>query len=424
MVKADARNNENADAASKAYEVIIPRPSLVRARTGSRGKNDVIKKSNSVEHLESENDPGFRGDKEEREVGSRSATSSPVLQRRRPADDANGDSPEHGPSERLPAAPPPAMRHVYAIVSKEQDSADGSPSRGAPPSPLPKPRRGGASVKNRSKETVSSNSECSAAVVEIPRLEVFEPLESTPSSAPPLALDDTSHSLEPTGDKRRDEDTVSLQGIPSSEITHEQTESGQIYAVVHKKSKKKKKKVDPVGTPEGAQESGSALDGGTVPISSADQENGAGIRVPKQKPPVKPPRMKPPKPAPYFARPGSPIPALLAAERSSPVPPPSPSTPSPPIPEYILAANQQSAEEATGTGSAGRVMTAGLPPPPDVPPLPLPPSKHTASTTGNIHTCVYKHLYDYILCTYNYYTVSTCTCTYIHVHSIYIVCVV
>ena len=323
---------------------------MIRARTGSRGKNDVMRRSNSVEHLE-QNFPDINEavEEEERvvELGSHSATSSPVLPRRRPQrGGAEGDLPvlDHRGfhlgtlprTRKLPVAPPPKTRHVYATVSKNEEAA----AKGAPPTTLPKPKKGGgrsiASESNLIRDT-KSRPEAASANFDIPMLEVVEPLEmavSLPNTVDSGSPDDVVMTDANATDKPRDEDTISLQGLPSSEIPHQRAEDGHIYAVVDKKSKKKKKKkTEPTEeSQDGACE--------TAPIA-LDLSTGDGLppKSPTKKPPAKPPRMRPPKPAPYVPRVGSPIPAILAAaaaECSSPLPPLSPRNCSPPtIPDRL-----------------------------------------------------------------------------------------
>ena len=335
------RQGDQPNGASKAYEVIPS--SMFRARTGSRGKNDTVRRSNSVEHLAEELAPDFNIAEEEEEeeergrvveLGSHSATSSPVLPRRRPQQAAghNGAEVDHRgfhlgtlPRKKPIVAPPPKTRHVYATVSKSEEAAA---SKGTPPTTLPKPKRGTA-VEG---ETRESKLRCERQKnFDIPTLEVVEPLEAPPPLPHMTEGATTAGELAPekdTVDKANEDDTKSLQGLPSSEIPHERAEDGQIYAVINKKSKKKKKK-DVV-------EQGESADVGAVEaaLSTLDvsEKNEACPEPPARKPPAKP-RAKPPKPAPYVPRVGSPIPAILAAaanELSSSVPPLSPVNPLPP----------------------------------------------------------------------------------------------
>ena len=314
---------------------MIP-PSVFRARTGSRGKNDVVRRSNSVEHLAEEAAPNLNEVEEgERvvELGSHSATSSPLLPRRRvlPAPlDHRGFHLGTLPRKKPAVAPPPKSRHVYATVIKGEEAAT---AKGAPPTTLPKPRRGGG-VNGSESETRDKVLRVKGATnFDIPTLEVVEPLEVAPPSAH-LIEGANSEVIAPemdatTTDKPRDEDTISLQGLPSSEIQHQRADDGQIYAVINKKSKKKKKKKVVEGhverTEVAALEVAPTLDGDGTP--------------PARKPPTKPPRVRPPKPAPYVPRVGSPIPAILAAvaaECSAPLPLLSPMNCSPPtIPDRL-----------------------------------------------------------------------------------------
>ena len=342
-IKAEATGREGIDDASKAYEVVIP-PSLVRARTGSRGKNDVMRKSSSVEHLEQEDAPNLDEAVEQGErvveLGSHSATCSPILPRRRPRQDGAGgglSDPERRGfhlgtlprSRKPPVAPPPKTRHVYATVSKS-DEAAAAAAKGSPPSTLPKPKRGGEGGVVSTTQEKNPRPEGSSANFDIPMLEVLAPLDaavSLPYMMDSRSVDDVLMPDASANDKQYDEDAVSLQGLPSSEIHHERAEDGHIYAVVDKKSKKKKKK-----KPETVEKENFAQ--GTAPFAlSIGGGDEAHPKSPTKKPPVKPPRMKPPKPAPYMPRVGSPIPAILAAaaaECSSPVPPLSPRNCSPP----------------------------------------------------------------------------------------------
>ena len=437
MIKAEVsagRDNEKEEEdrrrdAAKGYEVVTL--AYRRARTGSRGKNDVIKKSNSLEHLlqpdedrdgEEDGGGGGGGGGGGAVMGCQSATSSPVLPRHsrpRNGDDDGGGLPDDfdrrefhfatlprrrnnkRPVAAPPPPPPPAPkpRHVYAMVSKNQGSTD----KGSPPSPLPKPKRGGggggggdssgkgnnvSSLKNEVEEGASSST-----AFNIPRLEVAE--EQTEAviyiSSSQLASDGSSDRLSVGDEKKKpkeEDDSVSLQGIPSSEISHEAAESGQIYAVINKKTKKKKeekKEETEAESPPVAKVADSTIE---VKRSGVDAAN-----FPVQKPPVKPPRMKPAKPAPYFARPGSPIPAILAGERSSsPVPPPPPSpdahNPSPPpaIPDRVPSRRLPSPEEQLRPPLDSVVATAAASvsskPPPPLPPSPL--TDTPTITTGTL----------------------------------------
>ena len=346
-IKAEATGGEGNDDASKAYEVVIP-PSLVRARTGSRGKNDAMRKSSSVEHLEQEDAPNLDEAVEQGErvviLGSHSATSSPILPRRRPrqggAEEDLPDPVHRGfhlgtlpRSRKPPVAPPPKTRHVYATVSKsEEAAAAAAAAKGSPPSTLPKPKRGvEGGVVNTTQET-NPRPEGASANFDIPMLEVLAPLDaavSLPYMMDCGRVDDVLMPDASASDKQYDEDAVSLQGLPSSEIRHERAEDGHIYAVVDKKSKKKKKK-----KPEPVEKENVDCAQGTAPFAlSIGGGDEAHPKSPTRKPPVKPPRVKPLKPAPYVPRVGSPIPAILAAaaaECSSPVPPLSPRNCSPP----------------------------------------------------------------------------------------------
>ena len=354
-IKAEATGGEKHADASKAYEVVIP-PSLLRARTGSRGKNDVMRKSSSVEHLmEQEDAPNLneaveQGDRVV-ELGAHSATSSPVLPRRRPRhDQAEGDPPDLDRrgfhlgtlprSRKPPVAPPPKTRHVYATVSKSEEAAAAAGSKGSPPSTLPKPKRGreGVASENGSALETNSRPEGALANFDIPMLEVLEPLDAAVSLSHVMDGGSMNDAFMPDAnavDKACDED---LQGLPSSEIPHERAEDGHIYAVVDKKSKKKKKKrLEPVERTEDNHDDAQESSPFTLEVGV---EDGVQPKSPTKKPPVKPPRMKPPKPAPYMPRVGSPIPAILAAAAaecsSSPLPPLSPKNISPPaIPDRL-----------------------------------------------------------------------------------------
>lgn len=331
---------KSCDDAAKGYEVV---PSFLRQRTGSRGKNDVRKRASSVEHLQEENDPDHqirvlevRGG----EGGCRSASSSPVAQRR--ADGNDGGSPELNLQgfhlctlPRKKKVPTPNTRHVYATVSKNHGSQDSDSAKKTPPSPLPKPKRGsgGRQAEDSNKEATGHEEDSQA---DLPRLEVIES-EIAAFFASPPALDSTRSSVVSADKPRAEDDTVSLQGIPSSEISHEEAEGGQIYAVINRKTKKGQLKKD--GAQVSVQSPPAAGDNGE------DVANGEKVSVPKKKPPAKPPRIKPPKPAPYAPRTGSPIPAILAKERGAPLTPlsgeptsPAPHTLSPdlpPIPDRI-----------------------------------------------------------------------------------------
>ena len=368
---ADAHSDgDDVKAASRAYEVVPP---LLRVRTGSRGRNDVIKKSNSVEHLHLDNDPHVLiAEERAAEVGSQSACSSPVLPRRGANWDGGGGPPDMdlhnfhlGTLPRKCLAPTPQPRHVYATVTK--NSPDGKDSKAAPPSPLPKPKRDrGRKSANKDPSPNDEGTTCTSASFDMPRLEVVEPPpeETQPTSSSARTIDENHlGSPEPaagSNDKPRDEDALSLQGLLSYEISHE-VHGGEIYALVNKKCKKKqrKKEVENIEAPQESVGTAAESSAGTVDDSIASVK-------PKKKPPAKPPRIKPPKPAPYFARPGSPIPAILAVERvASPVTPPSPSPPSlgpsPQIPDCapMQSPNVDDSNADSGAGPA----TLALPPP-------------------------------------------------------------
>ena len=374
-----------------------------------------------MEHLHDDNDPHYQIEDGDRamEGGCRSASTSPLPQRR--GADRNAGSPEHDlhgfhlgtlPHNETKDDPPPIpkMRHVYAMVSKNTDSTGGKASKGSPPSPLPKPKRGGSSPKQHVEEKSRESSPCvdksqkvGGIFDDIPRLEVAEQPEMQSSVIPPLPTDDGADK------KPRDEDTVSLEGIPSSEISHELADGGQIYAVVNKNTKKKKGSVkkDVMEEPVG-----STADVSPVPPAELGEGNDASGKPPKKKAPPKPPRIRPPKPAPYIARAGSPVPTLLAAERSSPVPPPSPdsiSQDTPSVPDH----RKQNVEETISPSEPTHPASPATP----SPIAGMLCNEYTRSILYTTHTSMYMYMsIRCCICTCAW----ACTCiygvVYAHVH--------
>lgn len=376
----------NDDDAAKGYEVV---PSFLRVRTGSRGSR--MKRASSAEHLQEENDPDHRiPEVQGAEASSQSVASSPFAQRR--ADRESNDPPDlnlHGfhlgTLPRKKKVPTPKTRHVYAMVSKNHGAQENDNSKRTPPSPLPKPKRVSNERRLGDNKEVTANeddSQDTATSTDIPKLEVAEPVVS----ASPPAIDSN------TADKPSiEDDTVSLQGMPSSEISHEQAEGGQIYAVINKKTKKSQSK-------EGAKVS----DPSPPAVENVeDVGNEDKVNVPKKKPPPKPPRVRPPKPAPYTARSGSPIPSILARERGSPLPPepvsPAPNTPSPdppPIPDRTPLEH-----EGPATSSVS---------PATQPPLPPSPGKHILRVHSMYTHPQFVHIYEYSCAYLGFH------CTHIH----------
>lgn len=357
---------ESNDDAAKGYEVV---PSFLRVRTGSH-----MKRASSVELLQEESDPVHRvAEVKGAEAGCRSASSSPIAQRR--AGGEGGDPPDlHGfhlaTLPRKKKIPVPKTRHVYAMVSKNHGTQENDNAKRTPPSPLPKPKRARHERRAEDQKETTTHREDdlhnTATSTDMPRLDVVEP----GNTSPPL---DGSNSVLTADKPSKEDDTVSLQGMPSSEISHEQAESGQIYAVINKKTKK------------GHPKDGAKVTDPSPPAVENREDVGDGdvVIVPKKKPPPKPPRIRPPKPAPYTARSGSPIPSILARECASPVPPepvsPAPHTSSPdppPVPDRTTLEKRSVEISATSSVSAATQP-------------PLPPSP--AGKTHHTCTCIHKY---------------------------------
>lgn len=360
---------ESNDDAAKGYEVV---PSFLRARSGSR-TGSHMRRASSAEHLQEESDPDHRiPEVKGAEASCHSESSSPFAQRR--ADRDSNDPPDlHGfhlaTLPRKKKVPTPKTRHVYAMVSKNHGAQENDNSKRTPPSPLPKPKRGGNGRRiGDTKEATAHEEDLqnTATSADMPKLDIVEPVVS---GSPPIDSNTVVSADRPT----EEDDTVSLQGMPSSEISHEQAEGGQIYAVVNKKTKK-----------------GHSKDSAKVSDPSPPTvEDGKDEDKPKKKPPPKPPRIRPPKPAPYSPRAGSPIPSILAKERGSPVPPepvsPAPHSPSPdppPIPDRTFVS--QLSVEVPATSS----LSAATQPP-------LPPSP------GKTHCTCVRHEYTPTVCTFH-----------------------
>ena len=382
-----------------------------------------MKRANSVELLHDDNYPHQRLEEEEekREASCQSASNSPVPPRR-----AVWDPPALDPRTIDPHAfhtlprsrpkkpvPKPKTRHVYAMVSKTHDgSSQESPmkgSKGTPPSPLPKPKRGkrgeGGSREGSPRVEKPRKLGAPATSFDMPRLEVVEPENAFPLPPPPVlpaSLETSSADTSSADKSTREEDTLSLQGLPSSEILHTSADDGQIYAVINKKKKKKDSAMKRSRSDETPEQPppGKTPEESSVGIVVEGGEGGSKLggeegKTEKKKPPPKPPRMKPPKPAPYSPRAGSPLPALLSGDDRSSSPllsphsscsPCSPNTspePPPPIPSRSPA-GQQTSVVAGELGIASLALQLPLPPSPLTPtpltPTPLTPTPLTPST--------------------------------------------
>ena len=238
------------------YEVVDHKPVTVRARTGSRAKNDTFRRSNSVEHLHKDAEEEREELEKSLPIMCHSATNSPLLPRRAqgkgsPQLDAHSFHLGTLPRKKM-GKPDPQLRHVYAMVSKSSGETQKLGSTESPPLPLPKPRKGGSRPKSPSSSNFSSSS--TAASIDRPA-EKPEAEENKMNSLSHGGATGSDHKL-------KDEDTLSLQGLPSSEISHTSADDGQLYAVVITKKKKKKRKGSVEGVveePEKREEDGDTV---------------------------------------------------------------------------------------------------------------------------------------------------------------------
>ena len=166
--------------------------------------------------------------------------------------------------------------------------------------------------------------------------------------------------------RSKDADTISLQGIPSNEISHTLTEDGQLYAVVTAKKKKKDRKR--TGSVDELMDGMGPAERERASVIFAEEGRGAGSKggggggsvwwvkpfedgkiEAKKKGPAKPPRDKPPKPTPYVHRAGSPLPPLSPA---SPSPVSSPAS-------SLLPSPSRTAKEESVFARKERATTSG-----------------------------------------------------------------
>ena len=339
------------------------------------------------------------GDEVAREFETcRSATNSPLPHRRRrgktglgtrggyEGESPNASSPSspHGAGSfflprRNPGKTNMNLSHVYAMVSKSSNGMPRQGSKDNPPIPLPKPKRGGkgeatAAARgggagggggegggggrgDQSKNSPSSVSRPPEISIHLANKD--SDIEGQLGS-PPTHKANGTHRL-------KDEDTFSLQGIPSSEISHTLTEDGQLYAVVTSKKKKKSRRrtgsvdelMDEMSPAERERASvifseegrgrgggGSKEGGGVRWVKPFEDDKIEG----KKKGPAKPPRNKPSKPTPYVHRAGSPLPLLSPAS-------PSPVSTSPA--SSILPSPSTMAKEENVFAKRERVTTSG-----------------------------------------------------------------